>query len=136
MPDPLMTGIRFLLFADLMLVMGLFATASALFAINIGGATVAVVACVLLGVSMGANFALGAFLTAKLFSTSVFGVIYGTLMSISAIGAALGPLAISAVYDMSGSYAPGFWAGVGAAALAAVLLINLSPVRGQQVAAE
>jgi MFS family permease len=110
------------------LIMGLFAAASILFAIQIDGVAVAMVACVMFGISTGATFALIAVLTTKLFSASVFGVVYGTLMSIYAIAAAVGPLAISAVYDASGSYSAAFWAGVGAAAVAAVLLSNLSPV--------
>jgi MFS family permease len=109
--------------------MGLFAAASVLFAIQMDGAAVAMVACVMFGISTGATFALSAVLAAKLISASVFGVVYGTLMSVYAVSAAIGPLAISAVYDISGSYSPAFWAGVGAAALAAVLLSNLSPVR-------
>jgi len=110
-------------------IMGLFAAASILFALRIDGAAAAMLACVMFGISTGATFALSAVLTTKLFSASVFGVVYGTLMSIYAISAAIGPLAISAVYDISGSYSPAFWAGVGAAGLAAVLLSNLSPVR-------
>jgi MFS family permease len=110
------------------LIMGLFAAASILFAIRIDGVAVAMVGCVMFGISTGATFALGAVLTTKLFSAAVFGVVYGTLMSIYAIAAAIGPLAISAVYDMNGSYSSAFWAGVGAAALAAVLLSNLTPV--------
>lgn len=113
------------------LIMSLFAAASMLFAIQIGGASVALAACVLFGISTGATFALGAVLTTKLFNASVFGVVYGTLMSIYAVAAAVGPLGISAVFDISGSYSPAFWAGVGAAALAAVLLSNLTPVRAR-----
>jgi MFS family permease len=110
------------------LIMGLFAAASILFAVRIDGAAVAMVACVMFGISTGATFALGAVLTTKLFSASVFGVVYGTMMSIYAVAAAIGPLAISAVYDASGSYSPAFWSGVAAAVLAAVLLSNLLPV--------
>lgn len=117
------------------LIMGLFAAASVLFALQINGAAVAMVACVMFGISTGASFALSAVLTTKLFSASVFGVVYGTLMSVYAISAAIGPLAISTIYDRSGSYSPAFWIGVGAAALAAVLLSNLSPVRTEPVAA-
>lgn len=111
------------------LIMGLFAAASVLFAVRIDDAAVVLVACVMFGISTGATFALGAVLTTKLFSASVFGLVYGTLMSIYAISAAIGPLAISAVYDISGSYSPAFWGGVGAAALAAALLSSLSPAK-------
>lgn len=131
-PGKLLTGVLFDRYGAArvaVLIMGLLAAACFLFAIRIDGFAVVMLACVMFGLSAGANFALGAILTAKLFTASVFGVVYGTLLSISAIGAAVGPLGISMVYDASGSYAPAFWAGIGVAALAAVLLSRLSPVR-------
>ena len=110
------------------LIMVLFSVACALFAIKSEGVGIAVIASITFGLTAGANFALGAVITSKLFSVSVFGVVYGTLMSLSGLGAAIGPLAASAIYDVSGSYAPAFWAGVGVATFAAILLSNLSPV--------
>lgn len=110
------------------LIMSLFASASTLFALPLGGIPLITAGCVMFGISTGATFALVAVLASKLFSPSVFGVVYGSLMSVYAIAAAVGPLAISTVYDLTNSYAPAFWAGVGAAAIAAVLLSNLSPV--------
>lgn len=117
------------------LIMALFALACALLAIGVGHLAVTVATCVVFGMAVGANFALSALLTARLFDASIFGVIYGTLMSVSALGAAIGPLAISAVYDLSGSYSPAFWAGVAAAIMGAWLMSNLSPVDESDVAA-
>lgn len=131
-PGKLLTGLLFDRYGApfvAILMMCLLAVACLLFASGIDGFIVALLACVMFGLSAGGTFAFGAILTAKLFTASVFGVVYGTLLSISAIGAAVGPLAISMVYDASGSYAPAFWAGIGVAAVAAVLLSRLSPVK-------
>jgi len=108
--------------------MALLGLASALFAIHSDGLAPAIAASALLGVSAGANFALFSVTTASLFSVTVFGVVYGTLISLTALCAAVGPLAISAVYDASGSYAPAFWAGLGIALVSALLMQRLSPV--------
>ena len=108
--------------------MALFATACGLFALDSESLPLAVAACILLGFSTGANFVLITVVTAKSFNPAVFGVVYGTIMSLTTMGAAVGPLLISMVYDATGTYSPAFWLGIGVAALAAVLLQNLRPV--------
>lgn len=67
-------------------------------------------------------------LTTRLFDRTVFGVAYGTFISISVLAASMGPLLVSKMHDIYGTYAPAFWSGVGGAVLAAILLIKLTPV--------
>jgi MFS family permease len=117
------------------LVMTLLALASAMLATPSASLAMAIAASALIGVAAGGNFALFTVATSRLFAPSVFGVVYGTMMSLSALSAALGPLAVSAVYDATGSYAPAFWAGLGIATVTALLLQGLTPVQIEEAPA-
>jgi len=110
------------------LIMSLLGLASVLFAMHSESLALAITASALLGLTVGANFALYSVTIARLFGASVFGVVYGTIISLTALCAAIGPLAISAVFDATGSYAPAFWAGLGIAFATALLMQGLSPV--------
>ena len=111
-----------------MAIMGAFALACLALSWPSFGTAAAILACSLFGMAVGANFALTAVLVAKLFPTSLFGLVYGSLMSVSAICAAIGPMTISTVYDLTGTYSPSFLAGIAVAVMAALLLCRLSPV--------
>jgi len=52
------------------------------------------------------------------------------VMSLTALAAAIGPFAVSLVYDAAGSYAPAFWSGVPVAVIGALLMQRLRPVEG------
>lgn len=110
------------------LAMAVLALASALLAIPSDSLALAIAATTLFGLTAGGFFALFTIAVPKLFSASVFGVVYGTLISLTALSAAIGPLLISAVYDTFGSYAPAFWAGLGIALVSGVLMQRLKPV--------
>ena len=88
----------------------------------------AITGTALLGITAGSTNVAFACIAARLFDTQVFGVVYGTLVSLTALSGAAGPLLISLVHDRAGSYAPAFWAGIGAAAVVALLLTKLRPV--------
>ena len=107
------------------LIMSVFAVAAALFALPSDKLSLAILACALLGTTTGANITLITIMTSKAFSQDVFGVVYGTIVSLTALGAAIGPVVISAVFDSFGSYSPAFWAGMPVAIVAALLLQNL-----------
>jgi MFS family permease len=108
--------------------MALFALACALFALPSDNLPLAILASALIGMTAGGNFALLTIATAKLFGAAIFGAVYGVLISLSALSAAIGPLLASAVYDITGSYAPAFWAGIGVAIVTALLMQRLAPV--------
>ena len=108
-------------------IMALVALACTLLALDSQSLAAALSATALLGISAGAMMAFIACLSRDLFPASIFGTVYGAMTSLSALGAAMGPLAASAVHDQTGSYALAFWLGVGIAAVSAILLASLSP---------
>jgi MFS family permease len=108
--------------------MSLFALASLLLALNSQNLALAIVASALIGGTSGANFALFTVAANKLFEAAVFGVVYGTLMSVSALSSAIGPLVVSMVFDNAGSYAPAFLGGIAIAFVTGLLLQRLKPV--------
>lgn len=115
-------------------VMALYALAAIILAQPSNNAALAITGCVVLGLGAGGLGVVVACLVARLFPGSIFGVVYGTLMSISVLAAAIGPLAVSALHDASKSYAPAFWIGAGVAVVAALLLAKLDPVSADALA--
>lgn len=90
----------------------------------------------LLGVASGSTNVAYACIAARLFEGPIFGVVYGTLTSMTALSGAAGPFLMSMVHDSAGSYAPAFWAGIGVAAVVALLLTNLRPVSSNALAGD
>lgn len=76
----------------------------------------------LVGLGLGAEVDLIAFLATRYFGLRAFGEIYGYLFAAFSIGAAIGPFAMATSYDALGSYTVAL-AGCGACLLAAALLI-------------
>lgn len=91
----------------------------------------AIAGSALLGITAGSSNVAFACIAARLFEGPVFGVVYGTLTSLSALSGAAGPFLISMVHDSTGSYAPAFWSGIGVAAAVALLLTKLKPVTSE-----
>lgn len=114
------------------LVMALFGASCVLLALESDDMGRALLASAIFGLAAGANITLITVATSRVFSPAVFGLVYGTLTSLMALGSAIGPLAVSAIYDAHGSYAPAFWAGVPVAIVAAVLYQKLVPVGIEQ----
>lgn len=109
-------------------VMVTFALACALMALPSSSATIVFAASLLMGVCSGGLVALLACLTPRFFAPSVFGSVYAVLLSLTALGGALGPLLASVVHDVAGSYAPALWAAVIASLLSAVLFAATKPL--------
>jgi MFS family permease len=75
------------------------------------GASFAVgAAAALVGLTLGAEIDVIAYLTSRHFGLRNFGGLYGGLLAALSIGTALGPLAAAWVYDTSGNYLPFLWA--------------------------
>ena len=117
-------------------IMALYGLAASVLAQNSANVALAIAGCIMLGLAGGAKEALVACLATRLFDSSIFGTVYGTLISLSVLAASMGPLLVSKVHDATGSYAPAFWSGVGVAAFAALLLSGLRPVSTQEPAAK
>ena len=81
----------------------------------------AIPAALLLGLSMGAEIDLLAYLAGRYFGLKSFAVIYGLLFSAFLAGTALGPWAFGAAYDADGSYAAMLLVGAGCCAAAALI---------------
>ena len=81
----------------------------------------AIPAALLLGLSMGAEIDLLAYLAGRYFGLRSFAVIYGLLFSAFLTGTALGPWAYGAAYDAHGSYASMLLIGAGCCAAAALM---------------
>ena len=80
---------------------------------------------VLIGLGMGAEVDLIAYLQSRYFGLRAFGQIYGYLFAVFTIGSGLGPFAMGAAYDATGSYRPALIAFVVVLVCAAWLLLRL-----------
>ncbi|MFT4066991.1 MFS transporter [Paraburkholderia sp.] len=99
---------------------------------------------VLVGLGMGAEVDLIAYLQSRYFGLRAFGQIYGYLFAVFTVGSGLGPFVMGAAYDAVGAYRPALMAFVAVLGCAAWLLLRLPrrypyPViahRGDQVNAD
>ena len=66
--------------------------------------TLAFVAAVFIGFSMGAEMDMLAFLTGRYFGVENFGQVYGILFTSFLIGTSIGPVVYGMVYESMGSY--------------------------------
>lgn len=92
-----------------------------------GGSAWSIAAAATIGLALGAEIDLMAFLTARYFPISRFGRVYGLIYAGALVAAGLGPIAAGAVYDLLGGYG---WMLVGEAlilASSAALLLMLAP---------
>lgn len=92
----------------------------------LGGGTIWILmAAICIGLSLGAeNDALG-YIAGRYFGLAQFSRIYSLLLCAYLIGAALGPLALAASHDATGSYSTGMAAGIGTLVVACLLLLTL-----------
>ncbi|WP_167854983.1 MFS transporter [Mangrovimicrobium sediminis] len=70
---------------------------------------VALFAVVVLGLALGAELDVVAYLATRHFGLRSFGVVFGCIVSLWSVATGLGPLIASYVYDVSGSYQPALW---------------------------
>jgi MFS family permease len=82
----------------------------------------AIVAAVLLGLGIGAEGDIMAYLTGRYFGMKHYGLIYGCILAFFTLGSGLGPWLMARAFDLYGSYAAGL-IGLGAALLVAVVLV-------------
>ena len=83
------------------------------------------VVAVLIGISLGAETDVVAFLASKYFGLRNYGTLFGTLAGLLALGGGMGPLLAGAIYDRFGNYEPLLWVLIPAAALSAILTATL-----------
>jgi MFS family permease len=81
------------------------------------------------GLALGAELDIIAYLTSRYFGLRAFGAIYSLLVAAFAVAGALGPLAMGAGFDSTGSYRGTLIPFLLAALIAAVLMSRLGPYR-------
>jgi MFS family permease len=94
-----------------------------------GSVPFSLVAAGILGVVLGGEANLIAFLALRHFGLRNFGTIFGTLHSLIALGFGIGPLLASSVYDLRGTYEPLLYGLIPAFFFAAVLFGTLGVVK-------
>jgi len=85
------------------------------------------IAAAALGLTVGAEVDVIAFLAAKHFGLKNFGALYGALVMALTLGTAFGPLTAGAVFDHFGSYSPFLTATIALMAASALALLSLGP---------
>jgi MFS family permease len=91
--------------------------------------TLAILAAVLLGIGIGAEVDIMAYLLGRYFGLSHYGAVYGTLLAIFTFGSGMGPWLIALSFDHFHNYANAL-IGCGLALVAASALVaNLGPYR-------
>lgn len=85
------------------------------------------VAAIMLGLSLGAEVDMLAYLTSRYFGLKNFAQIFGAMFSAVMVSMSLSPLAFGAVYDYTGSYRAILALGVPLCVLAIVLVLMLRP---------
>ncbi len=70
---------------------------------------VIVIAVIVLGLALGAELDVVAYLATRHFGLRSYGVIFGTIVSLWSVANGLGPLGVSYIYDLTGSYEGALW---------------------------
>jgi MFS family permease len=87
-----------------------------------GGLTAA-----LLGLSLGAELDIVAYLSSRYFGQRNYGTLFGTITSMLSFGTAVGPPLAAHVHDITGSYTLWWWAMIPVSLLASILVASMGP---------
>jgi predicted MFS family arabinose efflux permease len=87
----------------------------------------AFLAAIMVGLSIGAEVDMVAYLAGRYFGLKSFGATFGLLFGAVLIGITLGPVAFGYTYEAMGSYVDVLWVGAGFNVLAIVLMATLGP---------
>lgn len=91
------------------------------------GTATAAIGIVLIGVAMGAEYDLVAYLVSRYFGLAHYGRIYGWQYAITMLGGVVGPFVIAYAYGSTGDYGAYLLLAAGLLAVAALLLKGLGP---------
>ena len=80
----------------------------------------------LIGIAVGADTDIAAYLTARYFGLRFFGTLFGTIIAILSIAIGLGPLLAASIFDRMGSYMGFYWIGVVLSLCSATIMFTLS----------
>jgi MFS family permease len=114
---------RFLAGASVLLPIG----SSLLLILMPGSAGAAGLAVLIVGLALGAELDLVAYLTSRYFGLENFGMLFGTIGGLVTLAGGCGPMAISFIYDTSHSYLLALWASIPICLLSSMLFLLLGP---------
>lgn len=92
-----------------------------------GSAVAAAIGVAVYGLLGGAKVPAVVYLASRHFGQRAFGVLYGSVNTMIALGVGLGPFVANIVYDATRSYTPVMWTAVPFLAVAGVLYYSLGP---------
>jgi predicted MFS family arabinose efflux permease len=107
-----------------------------LLASHFGGGIGMVAGALTFGVAAGAEVDMIAYLASRFFGLRAFGGIYGLLLVSFGVAAGIGPILMGRVYDVTGGYQPGLFAGALCCALSALLIGTLGQYPRHQATPE
>jgi hypothetical protein len=99
-------------------------TASGLVLLAVGGTAFAIPGALAVGLAMGAEVDLIAYLTARYYGMRTYGRMYGLLYGAFLIGTGSSPYIIAVIQAAAGSYAPALWLSAGLLSVAALLFVT------------
>lgn len=88
-----------------------------------------IIGALLLGVARATELELNAYFTLRFFGVKNFGAIYGALLAIFSVGAAVGPLMMGFAFDKTGSNDVGLGICIGAMVVVILCFSTLGPYR-------
>ncbi|HEX7743122.1 MAG TPA: MFS transporter, partial [Sphingobium sp.] len=92
-----------------------------------GSIPIASAAAIVLGLSLGAELDLVAYLATRHVGLRNFGLLFGVIAGLLSLATGTGPLIISHVYDITGSYNLVLWAYMPLCVVSAALFLGLGP---------
>ncbi len=90
-----------------------------------GSVAITLFAVVILGLALGAELDVIAYLATRHFGMRSYGLVFGCIVSLWSIATGLGPLMASYIFDTSGSYQPALWIFIPLFMLASLLLFTM-----------
>jgi MFS family permease len=87
----------------------------------------AIAAVLIIGLALGAELDLLAYITSRYFDLAFFGTLFGTIGGFVTLAGGIGPVLLNVVYDATGSYVPALLAAIPVSLTAALLFLLLGP---------
>ena len=84
-----------------------------------------ILAVVIMGLALGAELDVIAYLTARHFGTARYGTIFGIISSLWSLAVSFGPTLANYVFDQNATYMPVFWAYIPLFLLTSLALMTL-----------
>jgi MFS family permease len=99
-----------------------------------GSIPAALVGTFAIGLALGAEYDVVAYLVARHFGTRSYGALFATLNAVLGVGGAVGPMMYSRFFDTTGSYMPALWTSVPLYIVGGIAIATLGPYLNLAVA--